>query len=233
VNYAELSTQELVRACAQTNETSAWDEFVSRFRKLIAAVAARTARRWGDTSPDLIDELIQETYLKLCADDCRLLSTFQVRQPEAFYGFLAVVTANVVHDYLKSAHAAKRGSGNVGEGLDLAEFQSLEGPRSMCSTASSVERDILMQEIDRHLAKSLPAGDLPRSRLIFWLYYRTGLTAAAIAALPDIGLTPSGVESAIGRLTKLVKAAISEPCEPKTEPKSLKDKKGFREAESF
>jgi RNA polymerase sigma-70 factor (ECF subfamily) len=233
VNHSELSTHDLVRACAQTNETLAWNEFVSRFHKLIAGVALRTARRWGDAPPELLDELIQETYLKLCASNCRLLNTFQAQQPEAFYGFLKVVTANVVHDYLKSAHATKRGSGTAGENLQAAELQPQIGAQPTTSTESSIERQILMREIDQHLAKSVTANDLPRSRLIFWLYYRSGLTASAIAALPHVGLSPSGVESAIGRLTKLVKAALSEPRDPAAECQSSKGKKGFREAESF
>jgi RNA polymerase sigma-70 factor (ECF subfamily) len=79
----------------------------------------------------------------------------------------------------------------------------------------------------------VPAQDLPRDRLIFWLYYRTGLTASAIAKLPGVGLTPSGVESAVGRLTKLVKAALAGHSASTTESKSLGKKKGFQEAESF
>jgi RNA polymerase sigma-70 factor (ECF subfamily) len=233
VNYGELSTHELVQICAQTNETLAWNEFVSRFHHLIAGVALRTARRWGETPPELLDELIQETYLKLCSQNCRLLNTFQMRQPEAFYGFLKVVTANVVHDYLKAAYAAKRGSGNVAEDLERAEMQPQGESRPTTPTESSIEHDILMHEIDQHLVKSLPAQELPRDRLIFWLYYRTGLTATAIAALPNVGLTPSGVESAIGRLTKLVKAALSQQSDSTTDRRSLGKKKGFQEAESF
>ena len=44
---------------------------------------------------------------------------------------------------------------------------------------------------------------------MFWLYYRVGLTANAIAALPSIGLSMKGVESTILRLIRLLRQEIS------------------------
>ena len=49
-----------------------------------------------------------------------------------------------------------------------------------------------------------------RDRTIFWLYYRQGLTTKAIATLPAIGLTIKGVESTLGRLTKMVRKRMVE-----------------------
>ena len=80
---------------------------------MIAAAVLRTARRWGEPSPCQLDDLIQETYLKLCEDDSRLLRSFQPRREDSIYGFLKMVAANVVHDHFKSAMAAKRGAGQT------------------------------------------------------------------------------------------------------------------------
>jgi len=77
----------------------------------------RTTHAWGEFSTSLIDDLVQETYLKLCADDCRLLRNFESRQTDAIYGYLKVITTNLVHDHLKSHHAAKRGSGEAARRL--------------------------------------------------------------------------------------------------------------------
>jgi RNA polymerase sigma-70 factor (ECF subfamily) len=98
-----------------------------------------------------------------------------------------------------------------------------------------MERTILLQEIDLHLARSISAEELPRSRLIFWLYYRSGLSASAIASLPSIGLTTKGVESALLRLTRLVRTALTDPKRTVNDKKqdSSQDQKGFRQAESF
>lgn len=73
-------------------------------------------------------------------------------------------------------------------------------------TAKNSERGILLRELDALLCRLLAAGpQLERDRRIFWLYYRVGLAASAIAALPSTGLTTKGVESTILRLTRLLR----------------------------
>jgi RNA polymerase sigma-70 factor, ECF subfamily len=65
-----------------------------------------------------------------------------------------------------------------------------------------------MREIDATLSQIAAGPQLQRSRRIFWLYYRVGLTANAIAALPYIGLSTKGVESTILRLTRLLREEL-------------------------
>jgi RNA polymerase sigma-70 factor (ECF subfamily) len=61
---------------------------------------------------------------------------------------------------------------------------------------------VLIQEITRHLDLCMAGPDFERNRRIFWLHYRAGLSARAIADLPGICLSPKGVESILMRLTK-------------------------------
>jgi DNA-directed RNA polymerase specialized sigma24 family protein len=191
-----------------------WAEFIRRFHPLISTVVLRTARQWGEPIPSLIDDLTQETYLKLCADNCRLLKNFRSQYPGAIFGFLKVVSANVVHDHFKASRAAKRGAGNY-----LATLQDSEGNEtslvdsSRGSASSTVEQTILLDEIDRCLVDGVAPSELGRSRRIFWLYYRCGLSARAIAALPNIELTTKGVESTILRMNRLVRKAFTRPGE--------------------
>src|SRR5690242_10687121 len=96
-----MSLEELIQACAEGGDDVAWEEFVRRFHDLIAGVVLRTARRCGSTSVTLVQDLIQDTYLKICADPCRLLTEFTPKHPDAFYGYLKVVTSNVVLDYFR------------------------------------------------------------------------------------------------------------------------------------
>jgi DNA-directed RNA polymerase specialized sigma24 family protein len=76
-------------------------EFIRRFQLVIAAAVLRTARQWGEPSRAQLDDLTQNTYLKLCENDSRLLRSFQPRHEDSIYGFLKVVAANVVHDHFK------------------------------------------------------------------------------------------------------------------------------------
>lgn len=206
MTYASLSPKELVQACIDGQDASAWEEFIRRFHQLIATVALRTARRWGEVSPAAVQDLVQDTYLKLCANDSRLLRSFDWSTPEAFWGYLKVVTANVVHDYFKSLHSQKRGGGERAADLETTETVATAagtGP----GTADGIERDILLKQIDNCLRRA-GGKTQERDRTIFWLHYRQGLTANAIAGLPAIGLTVKGVESTLLRLTRLVRSEL-------------------------
>jgi RNA polymerase sigma-70 factor (ECF subfamily) len=202
-----MSLEELIRACAQNGDAAMWEEFVRHFHRLIAAVVMRTMQRWGRTSPALVDDLIQETYLKICADRKRLLREFTPQHPEAFYGYLKVITANVVHDHFRGQQAHKRGLGQTQVSIEEpVEHMSA----ATTAAAAGIHRDILLKEVDDALCASLSGEGQVRDRTIFLLYYRYGLTASAIARLPSILLTVKGVESVIHRLTRLVRERLAE-----------------------
>jgi RNA polymerase sigma-70 factor (ECF subfamily) len=207
MDYRALSSTDLVLHCLRTGEEPAWIEFVRRFQPLIAGVVGRVARRWGGASPELLDDLIQETYLKLCSASGNLLQNFQSSHPDAIFGFIKVFTANLVHDHFKGAHSMKRGGGSADQPLDGPNSNTCV-PRSLHS-AKSIERQVLMNEID-HCLRDMESGpNAGRDRYIFWLYYRVGLSASAIAAIPAVGLGTKGVESTILRLTRLVRQNLA------------------------
>ena len=206
MDYGALSAEDLALACTWTGDAAAWEEFIRRFHRLIATVVLRVGRRWGVFSLQGVDDLVQDTYMKLCADDCRLLRSFQPSHPDAFYGYLKVVTANLVHDHFKAAHSAKRGSGAAPVNEDSVLASATHSPTA---AAESSERRILLKEMDALLLRHAHGPHLERDRRVFWLYYRVGLTASAIATLPVIGLSTKGVESTILRLTRLLKEEMA------------------------
>ena len=83
MNWTSLTSEKLIQTCIDAGGTDAWEEFVRRFRPVIAGTVMRSARRAGVTAPDVIDDLIQETYLKICANRCRVLREFQAQVPDA------------------------------------------------------------------------------------------------------------------------------------------------------
>lgn len=207
VSFSQLSPEAVIQACVNGN-AAAWEEFMSRYHRLISGVVFRTAQKWGESSPLIMDDLIQETYLKLCADDYRLLRTYDPKHPDAIYGYLKVITANVVHDRFKALHSEKRGGDQIVEELTTLENRSDIG--NAFGSQHAIERKILLREIDAHLTASLSTDTADRDRTIFWLYYRQGLTSRAIASLPAIGLTIKGVESTILRMTKMIRRRMVE-----------------------
>lgn len=197
---------ELIRACCDPQNAAAWRQFVHEFHKLIAGVVLRTCARWGERSPNVADDLVQDIYLKLCAENCRLLKEFQNRHPNAIYGYIKVVAGNIVNDHFRAVHAEKRGGGKPPE--EITEGQYAAEPRQSGS-CQAIERDVVLAEIDRCLERCTQGETAERDRLIFRLYYRQKFSAKEIAALPDVELTVKGVESAIFRLTRLVREQIA------------------------
>jgi RNA polymerase sigma-70 factor (ECF subfamily) len=197
MKYSAASCQELVRACVESSNVEAWQEFVARFQKVIIAVVWHVAQRYGEASRAVIEDLVQETYAKLCKDRCRALSDFDPRHEEAFYGMVKVTAANVARDYFRAFTARKRGSGKP----------QAEVPEELPSSSqeAAIERSVLLAEIDKILSTITSS---PRDREIFWLFYRHGFTANDIASIPTYGLTPKGVESLILRLRTQLRAKL-------------------------
>ena len=217
MDYNALSSHALLLACLDKGDVLAWQEFVRRFQKLIATVAYRTSLRWGDASPQVVDELIQETYLKLCSDNCRLLRSFQSQREEAIFGYIKVLTANLVHDHFKASRAEKRGGSTVTRSIESGYPEKHADAQDKSSLR--LEQEILVKQIGACLETATEGPNAVRDRRIFWLYYRAGLTANAIAALPTIELSTKGVETIILRLTRTVRQRLThrrefEECSP-------------------
>jgi len=220
-HYSSLSIEELIRRCYLQGELAAWEEFVRRFHRLIATVIIRSAGRMGDTSKQTVDDLIQETYLRFCADNYRVLRTFEHRHPEAFIGFIKVVASNVVRDHFKSTYSEKHGANRIDA---IAEDFIPAAAEGTYGSPKALERNVLIEEIQRHLAVCVAGADQGRNSKIFWLYYRVGLSAGAIAELPEIGLTTKGVESLILRITRELRTRMTTTRLhlPETNPNSVK-----------
>ena len=226
MDYSSLSPPELFSVCANRGDAASWEEFMGRFNGVIARSVLRVAIRQGISDNALVDDLVQETYLKLFANECKLLKSFTPRHPDSEFAYLKVVATNVAHDYFKSRHAAKRGTEAKYESLD--ERTGIPNSKSSQHSLRPSERAILINQIDRKLVSVVPPDELRRARVVFWLYYRVGFTASGIAALPSVGLTTEGVESLLFRLTKLVRDSLVVGTQGKSS-----NPKGFQEAESF
>jgi RNA polymerase sigma-70 factor (ECF subfamily) len=207
--YSKSSSTELVRACARSKDEEAWEEFIRRFQVVIAAAVLRTARHWGEPPRPQLDDLIQDTYLKLCENDSRLLRSFQPRHEDSIYGFLKVVAANVVHDHFKSALAAKRGAGQTEA---IIESVQMSPKTTGADSFDTVSQRLQLEHLDKILTQLTAGKDQARKRTIFWLRHRQGLTASEIASIPSIGLTTEGVESVLMRLAAMIRGhLISSP----------------------
>jgi RNA polymerase sigma-70 factor (ECF subfamily) len=201
----DFTSTELVRACAGLDDERAWSEFMSRFQVVIATAVLRTTRLWCDPSQAPLDDLIQETYLKLCENNARLLRSFEPQQENSIYGFLKVVAANVAHDHFKATMAAKRG---VSQTQAMAEPFQDEPTMLRADSFDVVSHRLQIEQIDKILMQITAGKDQERKRAVFWLRHQQGLTAGEIASIPSIGLTTEGVESMLLRLAMMIRSHL-------------------------
>lgn len=201
-----MSGEQLVEACLAEGNESAWAEFLRRFQPLIASVVLKSLRqRHRTTSTALVDDLVQDTYLKICANNFSALRGFQFRHENSLPAYLKVTALNVVQDHFRSSFAGKRGGVQQAQDLD-----ALPESAGAFDTRASVHQEISIQEIERCLLREDLGPNSARDRIVFLLYYRQGLTAAAIAELPAIGLSLKGVESTLLRLTLHLRSALNQ-----------------------
>jgi RNA polymerase sigma factor (sigma-70 family) len=180
--FREMKNDLLVQECVGGAD-GAWIEFIRRSQGIIAESIGRLLRRSQVPSPGLVDDLVQDVYLKLFANQWDLLKRLGSHTDQAFGGFLQIVATNVAQDYLRSGVAAKR------------EAVTYVADRPTDVT----ERAALLSEIDRILSRIASRRD----EEIFWLYYGQGFTAGEIAGEQE-ELTIKGVESVLSRLRQAI-----------------------------
>jgi RNA polymerase sigma-70 factor (ECF subfamily) len=203
--HAQLGNRELVAECLKGMTIEAWEEFVRRFQPLIASVTARVARDFGDVVPGLVDDLTQDVYLKLCADGFRLLRECRLPHENSIFSYLKFVSASVAHDHFKVLHAHKRRTNLYAGEIQEEEMQSAFQSDKWSSVA---EERLLLGKIEEVLEEITEGPNAERDRMVFWLYYRQGLTANAIAAIPSLNLTQKGIESLLSRVTSSLRKQL-------------------------
>ena len=203
--HEHYTDEQLVRLLLSTQDEALredlWLEFWHRFQPMIARVIFKRlsrAPRWIDRSD--LDDLVSEVFLKICTNNFKVLCNFEFWHENAFRGFLKVMTAHLVEDYIRKKKSEKEGGGQKLENID-----DLLQPPPDHSKSHSIFNNLRMSEIENCLQKRKSEPNFVRDHKIFWLYYRNGFTSLEISQLPDIGFkNVKGVESALLRLVKWV-----------------------------
>jgi RNA polymerase sigma-70 factor (ECF subfamily) len=201
------SVNDLARACAHSASAAEWEELLRRSVPLASLVARRVSRLWlKNPSPALVDDIVQEIFLKLCEQERRILREFEPRGEDSFLGLLRTVAASVANDYFRRLYSLKRGGKVITMPL-AGDGDFIHEPG--VHPVAQMQQSVLMAQLDSKLS-SAPGVIAERDRALFWLYYLQGFTAEEIAALPLFGLTAKGVESALRRVTLWLRAEVQQ-----------------------
>ena len=205
---AETSIRELLDLCLRSEDQGNWQEFVRRTQPLIANVIINTLRRWREPSPSLVDDLVQETFLRLFSNDRKALRSIRNEYENTIFAFLKRVASNVTCDH------GRQPENKVPE-VELTDLIVPPCPDGF----DRIQFERLKDRIEACLEK-LPEESKKRDQAIFWLYYEQGFTAREISELPGMGLTVKGVESTLLRLARFIKESGINPGEGESSGKS-------------
>jgi DNA-directed RNA polymerase specialized sigma24 family protein len=133
------------------------------------------------------------------------LRDFAIQRPEAIWGYLKRTAANATHDYFKHSHSQSSGGSTLH--LSTSDIDPKAG-REVHGSEEQIASSVFLQEIDEHLKHCLTSPDQERDRMIFWLYFRQGMSTKEIASLPAIGLSAKGVGSVIERVKHSIRDQI-------------------------
>jgi DNA-directed RNA polymerase specialized sigma24 family protein len=201
MNLQELTDRELVELCLQGNE-DAWREFLRRYHRLLAGVAAKTLRRYFPNSPqmkEMVAEVAQDAILRICANNFRALRELEWRHDGALRGLLQITAATAAHDFARKRRSDK---------WNIDQEKSLEEPGLVIPEKESTEKrgqqKILLEQLVRCLEKLLRGKpDATRDIAMFLLYFGFKVTAADLARLYRMNIRK--VENTVARLGRLAR----------------------------
>jgi DNA-directed RNA polymerase specialized sigma24 family protein len=115
-----------------------------RFCDDIALAARRALCNRGVVSPDaILDDLLQDTYMKLHDPERNPLSRFEPTHPASVRAFLRVVTMNLVYDHLR---VGRRETSHVAFSPYEESQDRLLAPSQAGGSPFSIERGILLEQ---------------------------------------------------------------------------------------
>ncbi len=195
-NLATEETSRLLDDC-QAGKAAAWEDFYARFHALIRITVVKAARPFGCSDRTVFEELVQETYVRLCAANFRILRTARSEHPNAIFALVQSVAWATAVDSFRNRYAAKRG----GE-VRTVSFDGLlrDVALPQHSPENQLETRLLIEKVEDHLDAFLDEATRDRDKSVFWLHYRQGFTAVEISRIARVGLTPKGVESLLHRI---------------------------------
>jgi RNA polymerase sigma factor (sigma-70 family) len=213
VNIKKLGNTSLVRLCAdEPSNRDAWLEFHSRFNQRISLVILRECKKRGlmsksPESGELVQDLIQDVYLKLVEKDCKALKQFKGTSNNAIYLYLGTICRHVVINHILRATAQKRPQIQTSIDTPLPGTHSdsaftlkdvLELPVDNADQEDQIEH--LKKKIDMILDSTVKGRNSERDKIIFKLYIYEEMTPEEISVYFTFNISSKSVSNIISML---------------------------------
>ena len=195
MDIKNISLRKLLEYCLEETDQDAWREFDQRVRPTIRGAVARRLRSCRvNSTNELVEEVAQDTFVKLFKHDRRALRKDWV-DDDSIFKFVKVVGQSAAIDWLRKNKILK----DPDELDDSHEFRAGSRPNPS-------EQEILREQVDRCLRVLESHPNYKRDRAIFWLFYRQGCRDSEIAAL--VKLPPKTVQNILQKYVRVVRLKL-------------------------
>ncbi len=190
-----LDDRELVARCI-AGDGGAWKALTERFAPVLAAHVSRALRRlFGQVDPGERDDILQETWVRLSADDAKVLRDF--RWGCALATYLKAIAASLCARRARTARRERRLWGRPVD-LDLV--------LAVSPGDAPVPLEKIVSEEDEKGAEAAIASLSDRERLAVRLHFQDGASPAEIARL--LGITHANACMILSRATEKARKNI-------------------------
>jgi len=199
----EAPADGLLARCAAGRCSESWKELLDRFGHKISAGVGRALARFGCRNPvEMAEDLRQDVFLRLLADDARILTRCRGRSDREIGAYLFRVAESVAVDHLRKLMALKRGGAPC---EDEAPVLTGSASDAACDRPGPERRLILEQERARFLAlcrRLVGAGQARRDLQIVYLALFQDCSSREIARRSRGLVTAGAVDSLIHRVRR-------------------------------
>lgn len=203
MDFKAWPIRRLLEYFLDSGDQAAWAELATRLRRSIRTAAFKRLHRSNRDAPlELLEDLEQDTHVKLLDKNCKALRNLKWPHAEAIYPYVTVVATNVARDWIRKHKT-------IPDPLD-------ENKQVLLARHKAIDAGPLRKRIDEALFTQAGKPHFTRDRGIFWLYYRWEYTAAEIARLPSVNLPVKKVENILQRLMRVVRSRLG--ADPKKVP---------------
>jgi RNA polymerase sigma factor (sigma-70 family) len=215
-----LSHVDLMRSCAIVGDEPAWEEFVARYHRFICLAVLRAyCQRGGwrahSVDVDLINDLVQDVYLKLFECTRGALRGFRGENDAAVFVYLGRIAISVVVDHLRRNGARKRASAVCSIDAPLSDDDGGELTLADCipSPGPSPEQEataaILREQVAEILGRSVRGRNARRDLDIAEAFIFDNCSIADVADRVGGGIRESGIKSSIRRTSARLRGEIA------------------------
>jgi RNA polymerase sigma-70 factor (ECF subfamily) len=196
-------------ACLR-GDARAWAAFVDRYARVIYAAVRRALRPAGPAALAQADDVAQDVFVRLVADDFRLLRTFDPSRA-SLATWLTVIARRTALDHLRrrAPAAVRLGDAQTGPSAGRATSAGAGSGRAEALGAGTTPDPAAAAERADEVA-AIPTEVLtPRQRLVLVMCFEREMSVEAVARV--LGIAPQTVRSTRHKALERLRQTLGQP----------------------